>query len=93
MKKIICISLILSSFCLLSCASLKGDIAKDKALTEANKKASSMGLKNGSACKYIGFIGDNSESKAIQNAGIRMKLFSVKDVGGFFKKCTYAYGR
>ncbi len=93
MKKIVCVSLMLSSFCLFSCASLKGDAAKDKALTEANKRASSLGLKNGSACKYIGFIGDNSESKAVKNAGIRIKLFSVKDVGGFFKKCTYVYGR
>ena len=76
-----------------SCATLMGEKAKDDALKTANKKAKSMGLKVGSACKYIGFIGDSSEKKAMSNGGMKNKLFSVKDVGGVFKKCTYVYGK
>ena len=87
------VCLVTASAVLSSCASLKGDVAKDKALTEANKKAKMMGLKVGSSCKYIGFIGSGTEQQAIKDGKIKMKLFSVKDVGNIFKKCTYVYGR
>ena len=87
------VCLIATSAVLPSCASLKGDVAKDKALTEANKKAKMMGLKVGSSCQYIGFIGKGTEQQAIADGKIKMKLFSVKGVGNILKKCTYVYGR
>ena len=81
--------LCLSVFAISSCAS----VAKD----QAKKKAKAMGLsmvslKEGEACKYIGFIGDNSVSKAKANGKISLMYFSLTD-GNFVKKCTYAYGR
>ena len=75
-----------------SCAVLVGEKAKDEAFKKANNKAKATGLKVGSACKYVGFIGDNSERKATKNGKIGIKMFSV-NVGGFLKNCTYAYGR
>ena len=79
----------LSVFVVSSCAS----VAKD----QAKKKAKSMGLnmaslKEGEACKYIGFIGDNSVSKAKSNGKISLMYFNFTD-GNFIRKCTYAYGR
>ena len=75
-----------------SCATLMGEKAKEKALDEANKKAKRMGLKVGSACKYLGFIGNNSEKSALSNGGVKVKMFSV-NVGGLLKNCTYVYGK
>ena len=49
-------------------------------------------LKEGEACKYIGFIGDNSVSKAKSNGKISLMYFNFTD-GNFIRKCTYAYGR
>ncbi|GEM_PF-6163503 len=69
-----------------------GEKAKEDALQAANKKAKSMGLKVGSACKYVGFVGDNSEKKALANGGIKIKMFSV-NAGGLIKNCTYVYGK
>jgi len=83
-----CVILLLSN-----CATLIGEKAKDDALKAANTKAQKMGLKVGSACKYLGFIGDNSEQKATANGSIKIKLFSVKNVGGIIKSCTYVYGK
>ena len=81
----LCLSIFASS----SCAS----VAKD----QAKKKAKAMGLsmaslKEGEACKYMGFIGDNSVSKAKANGKISLMYFSLTD-GNFARKCTYAYGR
>ena len=75
------------------CASLKANVAKD----QAKKKAKAMGLnlaglKEGEACKYIGFIGDNSVAKAKSNGNIKFMMFNYTG-GNFFKKCTYAYGK
>ena len=84
--------LIIGCFSISSCATLMGEKAKEDALQVANKKAKTMGLKVGSACKYIGFIGDNSEKKALSNGGVKVKMFSVK-VGGLLKNCTYVYGK
>lgn len=93
MKKISFIFLLsISTLSLTSCAQLVGDKAKDEAFKVANNKAKSMGLKVGSACKYIGFIGDNSESKAVADGKIKFKMFSVQ-TGGLLKNCTYAYGK
>ena len=92
MKKIAILSCLCLSLTLTNCATLMGEKAKDDALNAANSKAKTLGLKVGSSCKYIGFIGNNSESNAIKNGNIKMKMFSV-NAGGFFKNCTYAYGR
>ena len=90
---ILVLSLVVSSFMFSGCASLKHDVAKN----EAKKKAKAMGLnldilKEGEACKYVGFIGDNSVEKAKSNGKIKFKLFNYS-YGDFFKKCTYVYGK
>jgi hypothetical protein len=81
-----------STIMLSSCTILVGEKAKDEAFKRANNKAKATGLKVGSACKYVGFIGDNSEKKAVKNGKIGIKMFSV-NVGGVLKNCTYVYGR
>ena len=93
MKKINFLLIMTFILNLTSCATLIGEKAKDDALKTANAKAQKMGLKVGSSCKYLGFIGDNSEQKAVANGGIKIKLFSVKNVGAVIKSCTYAYGK
>ena len=60
-NKNVCVLCMLTSLILVGCMSTRQDIAKEQAL----KKAKAMGLnlaklKEGEACKYIGFIGDNS---------------------------------
>ena len=75
------------------CQSVKESVAKQ----QAQKKAKKMGLnlaklKEGEACKYVGFIGDDSVAKAKQNGKIKFLLFNYSD-GNFLKKCTYAYGK
>ena len=75
------------------CASLKASVVKE----EAKKKAKAVGLnlaslKEGEACKYIGFIGDNSVAKAKANGNIKFMMFNYTG-GNFLKKCTYAYGK
>ena len=85
----LCISVAVFS----GCESIKDSIAKQ----QAKKKAKQIGLnlanlKEGEACKYIGFIGDNSVAKAKENGGIKFLLFNYSD-GNFFKKCTYVYGK
>ena len=81
--------LCLSIFAISSCASVVKDQAKKKAKTMGLSMAS---LKEGEACKYMGFIGDNSVSKAKANGKISLMYFSLTD-GNFARKCTYAYGR
>ena len=95
MKKnvVLVLSLLVSGLFISGCASLKHDVAKN----EAKKKAKAMGinldiLKEGEACKYVGFIGDDSVEKAKSNGNIKFKLFNYS-YGDFFKKCTYVYGR
>lgn len=78
---------------LTNCASATKSVAKEQAI----KKAKSMGLnlaklKEGEACKYVGFIGDNSTATAKQKGNIKFMMFSYSD-GNFLKKCTYAYGK
>ena len=48
--------------------------------------------KKGVACKYIGFVGDNSVAKARENGKIKFLQFNYTD-GSFLKKCTYAFGK
>ena len=48
--------------------------------------------KKGVACKYIGFIGDNSVVRARENGKIKFVQFNYT-YGDFFKKCTYAFGK
>ena len=87
MNKISCLLLIVVLSQLNSCATLMGEKAKDEAITAMNKKAKVMGLKVGSACKYIGFIGDNSEAKAKKDGGIKFGSVTLK-AGGVLKNCT-----
>ena len=75
------------------CQGMKESVAKQ----QAQKKAKKMGLnlaklKEGEACKYVGFIGDDSVAKAKQNGNIKFLLFNYSD-GNLLKKCTYAYGK
>ena len=63
----------------------------------ASKKAQSIdvnlnGLKEGYACKYIGFIGDNSVFVARKNGKIKFMLFNYTG-GNFLRTCTYVYGK
>ena len=95
MKKNVVLS-ILSVSLLTNCASLAQDVAKEQAKKKAKEMVSKLGLsqdliKEGESCKYIGFIGDNSEKKALTEGGIKYKLYSVKDKGTL-KQCTYAFG-
>ena len=81
--------LCLSVFAISSCASATKDQAKKKAKSMGLSMAS---LREGEACKYIGFIGDNSVNKAKANGKMSLMYFSLTD-GNFVRKCTYAYGR
>ena len=50
------------------------------------------GVKEGKACKYLGFIGNNSEEQAKKNGNISFVLYKTTE-DGTFSKCTYVYGR
>ena len=61
------------------------------------KQTAAMGinledLEEGKACKYIGFIGNNSVAKARENGKIKFLQFNYTD-GNFLRKCTYAFGK
>jgi hypothetical protein len=57
-----------------------------------NTALSLTGVKEGKACKYLGFIGDNSEEQAKKNGNISFVLYkNTEDCT--FSKCTYVYGK
>lgn len=92
-KSVLFVFNILLVLSVVGCASLKAGVVKE----EAKKKAKALGLnlaslKEGEACKYIGFIGDNSVAKAKSNGNIKFMMFNYTG-GNFLKKCTYAYGK
>ena len=68
------------------------DIIKEKATKKAKLLDIDLNdLKEGKACKYIGFIGDNSVFMARKNGKIKLMLFSYTE-GNFLQTCTYVYG-
>ena len=92
-KKCFCLLGLIVALFNVGCQGMKESVAKQ----QAQKKAKKMGLnlaklKEGEACKYVGFIGDDSVTKAKQNGNIKFLLFNYSD-GNLLKKCTYAYGK
>ena len=69
------------------------NIKKQYVKSEIKNKAMRLtGVKEGKACKYLGFIGDNSEEKAKRNGNISFVLY--KDTqDNTFSRCTYVYGK
>lgn len=81
---------------LTNCASLKQDATKEIAKKKAKEMVAKLGInqsyiKEGESCKYLGFIGSTDTNKAMQDGGIKYKLFSATDKGTI-KQCTYAFG-
>ena len=92
-KNCLCLFGLIVALFNVGCQSMKESVAKQ----QKQKKAKKMGLnlaklKEGEACKYVGFIGDDSVTKAKQNGNIKFLLFNYSD-GNLLKKCTYAYGK
>ena len=77
------------SVAITGCESMKKEYMK----SEVKKTAMNMtGVKEGKACKYLGFIGDNSETKAKKNGNISFVLYKTTE-DGTLSKCTYVYGK
>ena len=84
--------LILLSLFVIGCSSVAKNsshqhvlsVAKQQNINEAN-------IKSVKSCKYLGFIGSTDTNKAMQDGGIKYKLFSATDKGTI-KQCTYAFG-
>jgi len=69
------------------------DILRKNASEKAKSISVSLdNLKEGRACKYIGFIGDNSVFMARKNGKIKFMLFNYTG-GNFLQTCTYVYGK
>ncbi|MBQ7536601.1 MAG: hypothetical protein IJT14_00595 [Rickettsiales bacterium] len=71
------------------CESIKKQYVKSEV---KNTALNLTGMKEGKACKYLGFIGNNSEAQAKKNGNIRFVLYKTTE-DGTFSKCTYVYGR
>ena len=77
------------SVAITGCESMKKEYMK----SEVKKTAMNLtGVKEGKACKYLGFIGDNSEAQAKKNGNISFVLYKTTE-DGTFSKCTYVYGK
>ena len=71
------------------CESIKKEYVK----SEVKKTAMNLtGVKEGKACKYLGFIGDNSETQAKKNGHVNFVHYKTTE-DGTFSKCTYVYGK
>ena len=71
------------------CESIKKQYVKSEI---KNKTLNLTSMKEGKACKYLGFIGDNSETQAKKNGNISFALYKTTE-DGTFSKCTYVYGK
>ena len=71
------------------CESIKKQYVKSEV---KNTALNLTGMKEGKACKYLGFIGNNSEEQAKKNGNINFVLYKTNE-DGTFSKCTYVYGR
>ena len=77
------------SVAITGCESMKKEYMK----SEVKKTAMNLtGVKEGKACKYLGFIGDHSEAQAKKNGNISFVLYKTTE-DGTFSKCTYVYGK
>ena len=71
------------------CGSMKKQYVKSEI---KNTALNLTGVKEGKACKYLGFIGDNSEAQAKKNGNISFVLYKTTE-DGTFSKCTYVFGK
>ena len=71
------------------CESMKKQYVKSEI---KNTALNLTGVKEGKACKYLGFIGDNSEAQAKKNGNISFVLYKTTE-DGTFSKCTYVFGK
>ena len=71
------------------CESIKKQYVKSEV---KNTTLNLTGVKEGKACKYLGFIGNNSEERAKKNGNISFVLYKTTE-DGTFSKCTYVYGK
>lgn len=71
------------------CESIKKQYVKSEV---KNTALNLTGVKEGKACKYLGFVGDNSEAQAKKNGNISFMLYK-KTENSAFSKCTYVYGK
>ena len=71
------------------CESIKKQYVKSEV---KNTALNLTGMKEGKACKYLGFIGNNSEEQAKKNGNISFVLYKNTE-DGTFSKCTYVYGK
>ena len=71
------------------CESIKKQYVKSEV---KNTALNLTGMKEGKACQYLGFIGENSEAKAKKNGNISFVLYKTTE-DNTFSKCTYVYGR
>ncbi len=71
------------------CESMRRQYVKSEV---KNTALNLTGVKEGKACKYLGFIGDNSEEQAKKNGNISFVLYKNTE-NSTFGKCTYVYGK
>ena len=90
MNKVVILPVLTLSL-LTNCASLKQDATKEIAKKKAKEMVAKLGInqsyiKEGESCKYLGFLGSTDTNKAMQNGGIRYKLFSATDKGTIYRQ-------